>query len=156
MKEKLILTNPKFEFILLSYKELVEKTYEFKEKRDEIAGLIVSFIKIAKSKFFTENDIGKRIKSGKYSKKQKLFGQLALEVNRRYQLVLKEEAKIDFNEMINVAVDLIKREPEKYLDRYDHILIDEFQDISHQSLELIKCFVNEKSKTKLFCVGDDW
>ena len=40
--------------------------------------------------------------------------------------------------------------------RYDHILIDEFQDISNQRLELIKCFVNEKTNTKLFCVGDDW
>jgi len=55
-----------------------------------------------------------------------------------------------------LAVDLTKKNPEKYINRYDHVLVDEFQDISYQRLELIKCFVNDNSNTKLFCVGDDW
>ncbi|GAH92321.1 unnamed protein product, partial [marine sediment metagenome] len=68
----------------------------------------------------------------------------------------KAEEKIDFSDMINHAVEFVKNRPEKYLNAYDHILVDEFQDISYQRLQLIKGFVNEKSRTKLFCVGDDW
>ena len=156
LKEKLIATNPEIKFTPLSYEELIEKTFEFKEKRDEITNLIGNFIKIAKCNFFTVKDIETRIKAKKYSKKQKLFGQLALEVYKRYQDYLKNEDKIDFNDMINLAVDLAKKNPEKYQNKYKHVLVDEFQDISYQRLELIKCFVNENSNTKLFCVGDDW
>jgi len=51
---------------------------------------------------------------------------------------------------------LAKKDPEKYFNKYDHVLVDEFQDISYQRLELIRSFVNDNSNTKLFCVGDDW
>lgn len=36
------------------------------------------------------------------------------------------------------------------------ILVDEFQDVSNQRVELIKALVNDDCNTKLFCVGDDW
>ena len=156
LKEKLKKVIPRIEFTPLTYRELVEKTYEFKDKRNEVVNLVGNFIKISKCNFFTVPDITERIKAKKYSKKQRLFGELALEVYKRYQDYLNKENRIDFNDMINLAVDLAKREPDKYINRYDHVLVDEFQDISYQRLELIKCFVNENSNTKLFCVGDDW
>jgi DNA helicase-4 len=156
LKEKLKHTIPNIEFIPLTYNELVEKTFAFKEKRNEVVNLVGNFIKISKCNFFTVSDITERIKAKKYSKKQKLFGEIALEVYKRYQDYLNKENQIDFNDMINLAVELAKRDPEKYINRYDHVLVDEFQDISYQRLELIKCFVNDKSNTKLFCVGDDW
>ncbi|MHA1491035.1 MAG: UvrD-helicase domain-containing protein [Promethearchaeota archaeon] len=156
LKNKITETNPEVKFEPLSYNELLEKTHDFKRKRDEIAGLIASFIKIAKSNFLKIENIKERIKLKKYSAKQKIFGQLALEVYNYYQKYLKDEDKIDFNDMINEAVDHVKNNPGKYLNIYDHVLIDEFQDISYQRLEMIKDFVNEHSNTKLFCVGDDW
>ena len=152
---KLKKINPEIEFIPTPYEELVEKVYNFKEHSYEISNLIVSFIRIAKANYLKPKKIEKRIDSGKYSKKQVVFGKLALEVYRRYQNFLLKEEKIDFNDMINLAVKLVKMNPEKYLNKYDHILIDEFQDISHQRMKLIQRFVNENSKTKLFCVGDD-
>ncbi|MFX1479870.1 MAG: UvrD-helicase domain-containing protein, partial [Promethearchaeota archaeon] len=156
LKEKLINEIPKIEFNPLTYHELVEKTYEFKEKQNEIISLIGNFIKIAKCNFFTEQDISNRIQSNKYTKKQKLFGELALAVYKRYQEFLGNESKIDFNDMINLAVELAEKNPQKYINKYDHVLVDEFQDISYQRLKLIKCFINDNSNTKLFCVGDDW
>jgi DNA helicase-4 len=156
LREKLKKLFPKIEFTPLTYRELVEKTFQFKDKRNEVVNLVGNFIKISKCNFFTVPDITERIKTKKYSKKQKLFGELALEVYRRYQDYLNQENRIDFNDMINLAVELAKREPDKYINRYDHVLVDEFQDISYQRLELIKCFVNNKSNAKLFCVGDDW
>jgi len=156
LKEKLKIVIPKIEFNPLDYDELIEKTFEFKEKRNEVINLVGNFIKISKCNFFSVSDIGERIRAKKYSKKQKLFGELALEVYKKYQEYLNNESRIDFNDMINLAVELTKKEPEKYINRYDHVLVDEFQDISYQRLELIKCFINENSNTKLFCVGDDW
>ncbi len=156
LKEKLKELFPKMEFTPLTYNELVEKTFEFKEKRNEVINLVGNFIKISKCNFFTVKDITERIQSKKYLKKQKLFGELALEVYKRYQDYLTNENRIDFNDMINLAVELTKKDPDKYFNRYDHVLVDEFQDISYQRLELIKCFVKENSNAKLFCVGDDW
>ncbi len=148
--------EPEIEFRPLPFKELVEKTSEFDLKKNDILTLVSSFIQIAKSNFLMEDDIAQRLNSKKYSRKQKAFGEVALQVYKDYQKYLRKEKKIDFNDMINLAVELIKRNPDIYLNMYDHILIDEFQDISHQRMELINCFVNDKSNTKLFCVGDDW
>jgi len=156
LKKKLKQTISSIEFTPLTYKELVEKTSAFKDRRNEVINLVGNFIKIAKCNFFTVQDINERTKSKKYSKKQKLFGELALEVYKKYQEYLKRENRIDFNDMINLAVELAKKNPAKYFNKYDHVLVDEFQDISYQRLELIRSFVNENSNTKLFCVGDDW
>ncbi|MFX0030156.1 MAG: UvrD-helicase domain-containing protein [Candidatus Hermodarchaeota archaeon] len=151
LKEK----YPGIEFKTIPYEELIEKVFNFKEQRNEVSKLIVSFIRIAKANYLKPKRIEKRIKSGNYTRKQLVFGKLALEVYKRYQDFLKREDKIDFNDMINLAVKLVKANREKYRNKYDHILIDEFQDISHQRMKLIQRFVNENSHTKLFCVGDD-
>lgn len=156
LKEKLIEVNPSIRFIPLSYEQLVEDTSEFEVKKKDILDLIISFIQIAKSNYLFVDDILKKLKSRKYSRKQRAFGKMAVQVYESYQKNLRKKGQIDFNDMINLAIDLIKRNPEKYLKMYDHVLIDEFQDISYQRMELINCFINDKSKTKLFCVGDDW
>jgi len=141
LKHKLKDVKPEIEFKPILYEELIERVFSFKEHRNEISKLIVSFIRIAKANYLKPKKIEKRIESGKYTQKQVIFGTLALEV---------------FNDMINLAVKLVKENPEKYQNKYDHILIDEFQDISHQRMKLIQKFVNEDSNTKLFCVGDDY
>ena len=58
--------------------------------------------------------------------------------------------------MINLAVDYLKENKEFYKDTYDHILIDEYQDISTQRYELIRELISKNNSCKLFCVGDDW
>ena len=156
LKIQLKKINEKIEFIPIPYQELVENVYNFKSQRNEISKLVVSFIRIAKSNYLKPEKIEKRIESGKYTKKQTLFGKLALEAYERYQKFLNLDEKIDFNDMINLTIKCVKNNKAKYLNRYDYILIDEFQDISYQRLKLIRKFVNEKSDTKLFCVGDDW
>ncbi len=156
LKLKLKVVKPEIEFKPITYEELIERVFSFREQRNEISKLIVSFIRIAKANYLKTKKIEKRIESGKYTQKQIVFGKLALEVYRRYQEFLLKDGKIDFNDMINLAVKLVKENPEKYFKKYDHILIDEFQDISHQRMKLIQRFVNESSHTKLFCVGDDY
>ncbi|MHA1699607.1 MAG: UvrD-helicase domain-containing protein [Promethearchaeota archaeon] len=156
LKKKLEQAIPGIKFTPLTYMELIQKTNQFRVKSGEIASLIVSFISTAKSNFLTVDDIAKRVNSKNYSRKQRIFGEIALAVYRRYQSWLKENDVIDFDDMINQAVILVRKQPEKYREMYDHVLVDEFQDISYQRMELIKLFVNPNSNTKLFCVGDDW
>lgn len=156
LKQNLLEINPRIEFTPMTHEELVKKTKDYETKKKNILDLVISFIQIAKSNYLFVEDITKRIKSGRYSRKQQNFGKLAVMAYEHYEKYLRSNDQIDFNDMINLAIDLIKRNPEKYLRMYDHVLIDEFQDISFQRMELIKCFVNDDSTTKLFCVGDDW
>ncbi|MHA1763150.1 MAG: hypothetical protein ACTSYC_05245, partial [Promethearchaeota archaeon] len=55
-KQNLLKANPEIKLAPLSYEELVERTNQFKEKRNEIVQLLLSFIRIAKSNFYKEAD----------------------------------------------------------------------------------------------------
>jgi DNA helicase-4 len=58
--------------------------------------------------------------------------------------------------MINLAVKNLKQNEGLYKNCFDHILVDEYQDISQQRYELIKSLMDKNDGCKLFCVGDDW
>jgi DNA helicase-4 len=63
---------------------------------------------------------------------------------------------IDFEDMINQAINELVCDKNLYSNVYDHILVDEYQDISAQRYKLIKNLLSHNPKCKLFCVGDDW
>ena len=143
-------------FNKLSYKEIVEKSYSYKENKENILDMIYRFVNLEKVNLIDEREIRRRINSNEYSKRQKLFAEISLKVFLEYQSFLKETNQIDFNDMINRSVELLKKNPEKYKGSFEYILVDEFQDISKPRLELIKSLVGNNEKTKLFVVGDDW
>jgi DNA helicase-4 len=58
--------------------------------------------------------------------------------------------------MINKAIEALNNDKNLCANVYDHILIDEYQDISAQRFILIKTLVERNTRCKLFCVGDDW
>ncbi|MHC6529056.1 DNA helicase IV [Vibrio proteolyticus] len=74
-----------------------------------------------------------------------------------WQQMLKETGQIDFNIMIRRATQYVKRG--RYRPTWKYIMIDEYQDISPERLELIEALC-EKGKDSesciLFAVGDDW
>jgi DNA helicase IV len=157
LKKSLQRVIPSIIFRPLSYVELVNKVYEpLQDNTREVKNLIATVITHAKSNFLQPQDLERRLQSGSYKKKTQIFGAMALIVYQVYEKFLHDNNFIDYNDMINMAIGLIRSQPEKYANRYDHILVDEFQDTSNQRLELIKCFVNDHTMTKLFCVGDDW
>lgn len=61
---------------------------------------------------------------------------------------------IDHNHTIEQAIETIKQYPDRYKDEYDHVLVDEFQDVSERDLEFIELLLG--SEAHLFAVGDDW
>jgi DNA helicase-4 len=58
--------------------------------------------------------------------------------------------------MINLAIHELNSQVDLYKNAFDHILIDEYQDISTQRFDLIKALMAKNDGCKLFCVGDDW
>ena len=148
--------DKKFELIQLSYKELVESVWESAQVVKQIPLNISRFIVIAKTYRLCPQDIEKRLNTEKWSPKQLSFAKMANRIYVSYQKEFEKGHFIDFSDMINLAVDYLKENKELYKDKYDHILIDEYQDISTQRYEMIKELMNKDRGCKLFCVGDDW
>ncbi|MBT4824275.1 UvrD-helicase domain-containing protein [Candidatus Woesearchaeota archaeon] len=150
--------NPEETFSIapLSYKELVESVWESAKFVKQVPMNISNFITIAKTYRLYPKDIDKRLINKKWSLKQSSFAKIANQIYEIYQKEFEKGNYIDFSDMINVAVDYLKNNPTLYKDKYDHILIDEYQDISTQRYEMIKELMNKNKSCKLFCVGDDW
>ena len=149
--------NEKFNLNIISYTELVERVWEeCKEFVKTISVNISKFIVIAKTYRLYPHHIENRLNKEKWSPKQTSFAKIANVIYVKYQKELEKDNYIDFSDMINLAVDYLKDNREFYKDIYDHILIDEYQDISTQRYELIKELMSKNKNCKLFCVGDDW
>ncbi|HLE74627.1 MAG TPA: UvrD-helicase domain-containing protein [Candidatus Bathyarchaeia archaeon] len=146
--------DSKFEFSPMTYEEIVEVAWA--PYQDPTSNDIGNFIKNAKVYGLTPNRISEKLRSGKWSSKQIAFALLSLEVYRSYEQWLQLNNKIDFEDMINKAIEALLQNGCLCYDAYDHILIDEYQDISAQRNKLIKILLERNPKCKLFCVGDDW
>ena len=84
------------------------------------------------------------------------FAKIASEIFREYELSLKSTNEIDFADMINLAVDALGSNDYLCRDIFDHILVDEYQDLSTQRFKLLKAILDKNANCKLFAVGDDW
>lgn len=150
-------SKEKYELSPLSYREMVERVWEeCQEFVKTIAINLSRYIVIAKTYNLSSSDIEKRLHDEKWTPKQKAFGEIAVRIFKVYEKDLKKDNSIDFSDMINLAVNLLKENKSFYKDTYDHILIDEYQDVSTQRHNLIKELMAKNHKCKLFCVGDDW
>nr|WP_288934802.1 UvrD-helicase domain-containing protein [uncultured Allomuricauda sp.] len=125
----------------------------------EITNLIATFINLSKSRQSNYDSITSlfsdksKAKNEFMSKRQALFLKFALPILKKYDHTLKENIEIDFSDMINQATDLIKENKPEYT--YQHIIIDEYQDISYARFKLIQ-EIRKLSGARLICVGDDW
>lgn len=124
----------------------------------EIINLIGTFVSLSKSRQLDVDSIvslfSDKSKANKFMlQRQEMFLKFALPILKKYDTTLKEKSEIDFNDMINLATELIKANKRQYT--YQHIIIDEYQDISYARFNLIK-EIRELSGARLICVGDDW
>ncbi|MFZ5365603.1 MAG: ATP-dependent helicase [Patescibacteria group bacterium] len=74
----------------------------------------------------------------------------------RYQQLLLENECLDFGDLINYAIDLLKKRPKilnEFRKQFKYILVDEFQDTNTAQYELIKLLAAPKNN--LTVVGDD-
>lgn len=71
-----------------------------------------------------------------------------------YKNELAARGEMDFTDVIVKATNYCNEG--KWKQKYEFILIDEFQDISVDRYRFLQSLRSEISKTKLYCVGDDW
>ena len=78
-------------------------------------------------------------------------------VYARYEKEKRNCSALDFDDLLLETARLFKKHKEvreKWQNRFQHILIDEYQDTSHVQYELIKALVGPKRN--ICVVGDDW
>ena len=155
-KENTLLNNLK--------KRLEEMGVEFKERTPEelqeiiassrdfedFIGIVYTFLGLLKSNGKQPADI----KVPFIDKRLKVFMGVFTPLYNEYQLELKKQNAIDFNDMINLASAYIANG--QYSKRYKYILVDEFQDMSLGRYELLKSLRKQNPEAKLYAVGDDW
>jgi len=146
-----------FKFTPVPYEQLVNRVnYGCKESVKGLSFNISRFITIAKTYNLPPENLKQRLLTERWSAKQKAFAKIALDIYEIYENELRAENKIDFADMINLAVKELKENQELYRNSFDQILIDEYQDISAQRYEFIRELMKKNNGCKLFCVGDDW
>lgn len=115
-----------------------------------------SFVAKAKTNGLAVSDVQSRLatQDKKLTNKQKTFATLMVPIWREYERQLKDSNMLDFSDMVNLAVQVV-REGNELSEKYSHILVDEFQDITDPQLELIKYLSSgSDGENTLFCVGD--
>ncbi|NLP19097.1 MAG: UvrD-helicase domain-containing protein, partial [Firmicutes bacterium] len=78
-------------------------------------------------------------------------------IYKLYQEKLEENKALDFDDLLNTTVHLFEEYPEvlqRYRDRFQHILVDEYQDTNHAQYMLVKLLATEQGN--LLVVGDDY
>lgn len=98
-------------------------------------GIIISDIKTGRKSWTSENEIYRQLYEG-------------------YQEGLKLYNAVDFDDLITLPIKLFREHPEvlsKYKEKFKYIMVDEFQDTSHQQYELMKLL----SENNIAVVGDD-
>jgi DNA helicase-4 len=71
-----------------------------------------------------------------------------------YEIHLKTDAAIDFEDMINKALEYVQTG--QFNSPWRYIMVDEFQDISEPRARLVKALRNNSKECSVFAVGDDW
>ena len=138
----------------MSYEDLVDSSFDYRENRKAIRKLFCSFIQNARQLGLSAKEVDDRTGNG--SAKANHFHWCAARLLKHFTGYLDSSDQIDFAGMLHQAVDVLERNPERYRDRYQQILVDEFQDVSPAEIEFLKALIPPGADTRLFCVGDDW
>ena len=124
----------------------------------QLKDTIKTFINLFKSNnynisnFQNFHQINKQTNFPKAQTIHKLFLKLVQKIYEEYEYQLNYTNQIDFQDMINKATNIVKKEG---IYPYKYIIIDEYQDSSLNKCELIKA-IQGKTNASLIAVGDDW
>jgi len=115
------------------------------------AGTMATFINHVRSNRHRFDVLRERSKT---DERLSSFIDIAEPVMSRYELLKRDKNVIDFNDMVELAIEYINSG--RYKSQYKFILADEFQDISVARAELIRALFKQTDECVLTAVGDDW
>ena len=125
-------------------KILKEKGYDTKEVSPSYIKNRISFIK---NEMLTDAEVEKFFQSE--------MEKIAYEIYKEYNIKLKKNNSVDFDDLLRIPVLLFQNHPdilEFYQNKYQYILIDEYQDTNEVQYKLVKLL--SKRYQNLFVVGD--
>lgn len=136
------------------YNKLVETSRDIYYVR--FITFCMDFIKGFKTKGYKINDFDELINTYKKDRRIVMFLKFMRDLYKYYDMELKINNLIDFEDMINNSYELLKNGNHDQLKlNYKYIIIDEYQDISIQRFNLTR-EVSKISSAKVIAVGDDW
>ena len=146
-----------FELKRRSNEEIVKKLVASEENKyiNRLIFLVINFIRNFKVNGYDEGDFAKlSLKTGNV--RTKLFLDIAHACFLEYKQFLVVNHAVDFGDMINESVRVLKeaKDMKQKLD-FKYLIVDEYQDISRQRFDLVKAF-SEVTDAKIVAVGDDW
>ncbi len=130
----------------------LDNTYKFLSFIDNIDYLkktIVSFINSFKSLNYDRDFILDLIKNDNIPTDDRIVLTIIFKIYVIYEEELRSQNKLDFNDIINYAVESIDRF------KYEYLIIDEYQDISENRYRLIKK-ISDMFNVSIIAVGDDY
>jgi len=114
------------------------------------------FMTHAKGNRLSPEDLNKQLSegaAGQFRHRHELFLNIFGRVRDQWERRLANERVIDFDDMLNQAVDHI--EHGRWQSPYELVMVDEFQDVSQARARLIAGLMKQPGR-HLFGVGDDW
>lgn len=108
---------------------------------------ILGMISNAKNELITPHEYWD-VARGKYQ-------EMTAKVYEQYEKKLKEHNAVDFDNLLNKTVELFQQHPrvlEKYQNQFDHVLVDEYQDVNRAQYMLTKMLAAPENN--MFVVGD--
>ena len=122
------------------------------ERFSWLGRLLGTFLNHVKSADLSEDEIRRRVRNDGDRERSALFLEIFERTRRRYEDLLAEERAVDFHDLINEAASIIRKGGWRHA--YEHVLVDEFQDISDGRMALAEAL--HRQNLAYFLVGDDW
>jgi len=114
------------------------------------------FIYKRKHKEFNAGDLKKDKVAEEKEKMEKL--KAAVNEFNNYQTLLRKKSRYDFDDMINWVIKVFEENKtllSNYQEKYQYILVDEYQDTSGTQNKLVQLLIGYWEKPNVFVVGDD-
>src|SRR2546426_10039797 len=135
----------------MTFEEVGKSVGDLKYIGSSIEKLLVQFITNARAMRRELKEIQSHLKGS--TPRVHHFGLLGIAVLERYQAALSAEGRIDFSDMLHRAADILESGTNP-LPKFEHVLVDEFQDTSAAMARFLKALV-AVTRGRLFAGGDD-
>jgi len=132
---------------------------EFNGYHEDVKDFVQQVMRITDMIKVENIDIENVIENARHDQHERVrnFYELAIPIVKKYIHYCIDKSYLDFNDLISRSISLFQNQDDIlniFKNKYQYILVDEFQDVNNLQVELIKLLLTEN--TQLFCVGDDW